>query len=485
MPSFAQFPSLPSRLWGFGLVSALALAGGCRGVPAPSQNIPFPTDAIVAKASPADKTESNRNSRSRQERAGEFKTAASSAPAPVVPAPVAPLRRMELSRLAVPAVEPRAHNSIQPDWIRPVRSDDTPDAKTDVTSTPRSRPILRRPKSLRLVTLEEPIDDIPFADRNSPLARYLKQKGWYPATFESANRARFRVKEAGALDTLDDLADNENEPAGLEEPDDDFEEFVDDEEPFSESDPIAEGGGAFDDPDEFAVVPFTFGDDVRTLCPTLFCDAVACFTWTNALILGASAGGAIAIRENLDGEVRAYTAEHPLRWSEGSQVLRQFGEFSYQVPALFAVYGWSLWSQDEHMHEFSKAVISAYAISAVTTVAIKGITDTHRPTDQFQDGMYGFPSYHAASTFSIAAVADEYYGWPVGLPCYVLAGLVGWSRIDQREHDLSDVVFGSILGFVIGKSVAAAHMDGVTGCQITPYYDPATRALGATFHKRF
>ncbi|HTI49666.1 MAG TPA: phosphatase PAP2 family protein, partial [Planctomycetaceae bacterium] len=80
---------------------------------------------------------------------------------------------------------------------------------------------------------------------------------------------------------------------------------------------------------------------------------------------------------------------------------------------------------------------------------------------------------------------DEYYGWPVGLPCYVLAGLVGWSRIDQREHDLSDVVFGSILGFVIGKSVAAAHMDGVTGCQVTPYYDPATHALGATFHKRF
>ena len=37
----------------------------------------------------------------------------------------------------------------------------------------------------------------------------------------------------------------------------------------------------------------------------------------------------------------------------------------------------------------------------------------------------------------------------------------------------------------LGKSVAAAHMDGVTGCQVTPYYDPATHALGATFHKRF
>ncbi len=230
---------------------------------------------------------------------------------------------------------------------------------------------------------------------------------------------------------------------------------------------------------------FTWRDDFRGLLPMLGCDALACVTWTNAIILGAAAGGAVAIREHLDGDVRDFTADHPLLWGQGSVVLRQFGEFSYQVPVIAGIYVWSLWSQNERAHEFAKAVISAYSISAVTVVTIKGLTDTQRPTNQFQDGHYGFPSYHAASTFSIAAVADEYYGWPVGLPCYVLAGLVGWSRIDQREHDLSDVVFGSILGFVIGKSIAASHMDGCTGCKIAPWFDPATRCLGATFHRRF
>ncbi|MFN0050785.1 MAG: phosphatase PAP2 family protein, partial [Planctomycetales bacterium] len=190
---------------------------------------------------------------------------------------------------------------------------------------------------------------------------------------------------------------------------------------------------------------FTWRDDWDQLGPMFWNDTLSLFTCRNALILGAGAGLAIALRENADGEVRSYTAEYPLRWGTGSQVLRQFGEFGYQVPVLLGVYGVSLWTQDDQLHEFSKAVISAYTLTSITTVLIKVAADTQRPTDQFQNGEYGFPSFHAASSFSIAAVLDDYYGWPIGVPAYVLAGLVGWSRIDQREHDLSDVVFGSLL----------------------------------------
>lgn len=226
-------------------------------------------------------------------------------------------------------------------------------------------------------------------------------------------------------------------------------------------------------------------DDALGLPSMLWNDTLSLFTWKNALVLGAAAGGAVAVRDNLDQPVRRETAEHPLRWGEGSKVLRQFGEYSYQVPVLAGVYGLSLWLEDERLHEFSKAVISAYAINAIATVAIKGVTNTQRPTDQFENGHYGFPSYHASSTFAIAAVADEYYGWPVGLPCYCLAGLVGWSRIDQREHDLSDVLFGSVLGFVIGKTIAAAHLERNASITVLPYYDPVYRASGVTFEKRF
>ena len=63
--------------------------------------------------------------------------------------------------------------------------------------------------------------------------------------------------------------------------------------------------------------------------------------------------------------------------------------------------------------------------------------------------------------------------------------LVGWSRIDQREHDLSDVLFGSVLGFVIGKSVAAAHLDRQANLKIAPYYDAQNRATWLSFEKRY
>jgi len=229
----------------------------------------------------------------------------------------------------------------------------------------------------------------------------------------------------------------------------------------------------------------SFREDLKQLPRMLWDDNLSLYNWQNAIVLGVAAGGAVAVRDNLDQRVRQETAEHPLRWGEGSVVLRQFGEYTVQVPALAGVYAVSVWTDNDKLHEFSKAVISAYSLSAMYTVAIKGITNTSRPTTQFENGHYGFPSYHASSTFSIAAVIDEYYGWEVALPAYVLGGLVGWSRIDQREHDLSDVLFGSVLGFVVGKTVAAAHLEQKSNFRITPYYDPSNRGSGVTVETKF
>jgi hypothetical protein len=229
----------------------------------------------------------------------------------------------------------------------------------------------------------------------------------------------------------------------------------------------------------------SFRDDLRQIPSMLWNDNLALYTWPNAIIIGAAAGGAVAIRDNLDHRVRDETAEHPLRWGQGSVVLRQFGEFAYQLPVMTGVYALSVWCEDDKLHEFSKTAFSAYGLSAMYTVAIKGVTNTSRPTNEFQHGHYGFPSYHSSSTFCLAAVIDEYYGWQAGIPAYVLAGLVGWSRIDQREHDLSDVVFGSILGFVIGKTVACAHLEQYSGFRVTPTYDPASGTAGVTVDTRF
>lgn len=232
--------------------------------------------------------------------------------------------------------------------------------------------------------------------------------------------------------------------------------------------------------------PISFRDDVRGLFPMLKADSLSVLTWQNAIVLGAGAGGALAIRaSHTDGRVRDDTLEHPLRWGTGSHVLRNFGEPEVQAPVIFALYGLSLWKQDPELHNFMKATISAYSVTSLTTVAIKGIADTSRPSDGFQGGHYGFPSFHTASAFAISATIEEYYGWKFGVPAYVLSGLVGWSRIDQREHDLSDVVFGAVLGYVIGKSIAATHVDRDASFKIAPYYDSANQTSGVTLEAPF
>lgn len=231
--------------------------------------------------------------------------------------------------------------------------------------------------------------------------------------------------------------------------------------------------------------PFTFREDIRNLFPMLRDDLVSIVTWKNAFILAAGAGGAVAMRYNLDSDVRDYTAEHPKRWGKGTDTLRCFGEADFQVPVIAGIYAYGLWSQDVKTHDFSKALISSYSIASISTVILKGITNTPRPDPDAYGGHYGFPSYHTASSFAIAATIEEYYGWWVGVPAYTIAGLVGWSRIDGREHELSDVFFGAVLGYVVGKSVAAAHKDRDGDAHFAPYYDPVRNAGGVMIQKAF
>lgn len=219
-------------------------------------------------------------------------------------------------------------------------------------------------------------------------------------------------------------------------------------------------------------------DDFHDFWPMLWDDAKGVANWNNALILSAAAGASILIRQDLDGEVRKTTAAHPDRWGKGSMFLGHMGEVQYQVPVLLAVYGYSLHAQDCELHEFSSALISAYTITGLSTLAIKGVVNTDRPSDEWNNGEFGFPSFHTASSFAIAAVVDDYYGPEAGIPAYLTAGLIGWSRIDERDHDLSDVVFGAALGYVIGKSVAGKHRDGDSRVRLLPYVHPTDGSSG-------
>ncbi|MBW3541754.1 MAG: phosphatase PAP2 family protein [Planctomycetes bacterium] len=210
-------------------------------------------------------------------------------------------------------------------------------------------------------------------------------------------------------------------------------------------------------------------------------DALALWSAEHAIVLGTALGGSLALRDDLDEDVRDSTSRHPERWGDAGEMIGGFGEPQYQVPALLAVYGYGLRHPESRARDLSLSLISAYTLTGLGTTLVKGVTNTDRPSREWNDGEFGFPSFHVASSMSLAAVLDEYYGPTAGVPAYALAAAVGYSRIDQRDHDLSDVVFGAAMGWVIGKTVAGRHLRNDGSLRLLPWCRPADGASGMAF----
>lgn len=90
--------------------------------------------------------------------------------------------------------------------------------------------------------------------------------------------------------------------------------------------------------------------------------------------------------------------------------------------------------------------IKTMGTSFIVTHSLKRIINKERPNG----GDYSFPSGHTSAAFTGAAFIEKRYGLKAGIPAYILAGYVGWSRVYSNHHDYYDVVFGALLG--IGSS---------------------------------
>jgi len=68
------------------------------------------------------------------------------------------------------------------------------------------------------------------------------------------------------------------------------------------------------------------------------------------------------------------------------------------------------------------------------------------------DASVSFPSGHASTAFALAgAGAGRHPYWYVQVPAYALATSAALQRIDVRDHWLSDVLAGSLLGYAVSS----------------------------------
>lgn len=78
---------------------------------------------------------------------------------------------------------------------------------------------------------------------------------------------------------------------------------------------------------------------------------------------------------------------------------------------------------------------------------LKYAIDKDRPDDSGDDS---FPSGHTADSFAAATFIQQRYGWKWGIPAYIGATFVGYTRVDSDKHYVEDVLAGAAIGIISG-----------------------------------
>jgi membrane-associated phospholipid phosphatase len=138
---------------------------------------------------------------------------------------------------------------------------------------------------------------------------------------------------------------------------------------------------------------------------------------------------------------------------------------------------------DDPGRQRAVTMLSAVTITDAVTDGLKAIVHNDQP----DGGPWSWPSGHTSSSVAVASVLHEFYGWKVGLPAYAGASLVAWRMMDEGDRWASDVLFGAMLGWVVGHTVAGRHGSAeIAGFELLPYYgNYQTPAAGISLARRF
>ncbi|HPD47537.1 MAG TPA: phosphatase PAP2 family protein [Anaerohalosphaeraceae bacterium] len=210
-------------------------------------------------------------------------------------------------------------------------------------------------------------------------------------------------------------------------------------------------------------------------------------TDNNLFWLLAAAGGSIALRQG-GGDDRIWDNFQDNPWVSDHKDLDKFVDYAGCPGIHFAAAGlWYLSSAskgDAVGTRNSWTLFEALAVNGAATLALKLIVNDDTPSGK----SLAWPSGHTSSSFTVAAVLDELYGPEVGIPAYLGAGFVGYRMMDSGDHWASDVLFGAVLGYIVGHSVAQKYeAPEVAGFELTPYTDVVGERFvtGVGFVKEF
>lgn len=170
-------------------------------------------------------------------------------------------------------------------------------------------------------------------------------------------------------------------------------------------------------------------------------------------------GGGLAatlVARDLDEEAQSY-------FNKKRRIgdLQNLGNHYLGTGAPGVILGAGLWvfggmTHDWYHAQAGQAQLEALLTAGILTAALKGAVGRRRPDNSER---FSFPSGHTSTVFTSAMVLQEFYGWKIGVPMFLLGTLTAVSRLSENRHWLSDTVAGATLGIVVGHAFARAHLD--------------------------
>jgi membrane-associated phospholipid phosphatase len=115
--------------------------------------------------------------------------------------------------------------------------------------------------------------------------------------------------------------------------------------------------------------------------------------------------------------------------------------------------------------------IKAFAFTEATKETLKRTVRSTRPNG----GKHSFPSGHTSCSFASSAFIQRRYGWKYGIPAYLIASYVAYTRIQVKAHRFRDVAAGAGLGILFNYIFTTPY------CQAIPTAEGGIIAFNSRF----
>jgi hypothetical protein len=165
----------------------------------------------------------------------------------------------------------------------------------------------------------------------------------------------------------------------------------------------------------------------------------------------AGVGGALALAAHpVDQSFNAHLRSHYTLVNDIYAPAKYYGDTPEQVALSLGTYAVGRLFDMPKASHLGMDLLRAQVLTESLVEPLKFAVGRERPD---KSNHQSFPSGHSAVTFAGATVLERHLGWKKSALAYIIAGYVASSRLHDNVHYLSDVVFGSAVGTIAGRTV--------------------------------